>query len=320
MVLGRNSRVDFKLEVGQITQSVTISADAAMVDTTTNYGIPNTTAIYYSGASTTLPPPALRAANGWIAAAVGFTTYDVYERKNYNADVSYILNWHGQHNLKGGWSMNQLSDDLNSLSYPNGYYRYYWGIGYTCITSQCSGKQQGKPAYGRLATDRPNAFKFFGSYQLKAKLGHTTFSPNVALYSGTPLTTEVNVISSTPMMPYGRGDLGRSPWFHNFDFNVLHDFIPFKNNESMKIRFELSIFNLFNNATVTDLYKTMGHGSDGYLQFDDYATLFKGFDTKALMKAQGMRTDPQYGRPSSLQGPRSLRMQVAFFWKAPVSH
>ncbi len=33
VVLGRNSRVDFKLEVGQLSESITISADAAMVDT-----------------------------------------------------------------------------------------------------------------------------------------------------------------------------------------------------------------------------------------------------------------------------------------------
>ncbi len=43
-------------------------------NTNTNYGIPNTTAIYYSGDSTTLPPPELQASNGWIQQAVGLTS------------------------------------------------------------------------------------------------------------------------------------------------------------------------------------------------------------------------------------------------------
>ncbi len=592
-------------------------------NTNSNYGIPNTTAIYYSGQSTTLPPPALRAPNGWIAAAVGFTSYDVYERKNYNADVSYILNWHGQHNLKGGWSMNQLSDDVKLLSYPNGYYRYYWGLSYACVTTQCSGRQTGAYGYyryrlygtfgaassdnqgifvqdnwrvnkhininlgirtereflpsfatasttaappiefswsqkvsprigvaidpkgngkqriygsfgqfydvmkyemprgsfggdvwqewyytlddpnvvntlrglpadpykmpgkflemvnwripsndpsqhlidpnlkpvkqqmfdlgyeysindtmvmsvrytnrrlirtiedtgymgvngetylivnpgegittgptwtalwqgdtgipntpkpirhydavearvdkrfsnhyqfvvsytwsrlfgnysglassdengrdspnvnryydmpwqyatqtgvlaaGRLATDRPHTFKFFGGYTLKSKVGSTTLSPNISLYSGTPLTTEVAVISSTTAMPYGRGDLGRTPWFHNCDLNLLHDFLPVKNHESMKLRFELSIFNLFNNSTVTNKSITLQHPSDGQIQFDNYSDFFKGWNAKALMQAQGMRTDPQYNLANTFQGPRSLRLQIAFFF------
>lgn len=592
-------------------------------NTNSNYGIPNTTAIYYSGSSTTLPPPDLRAANGWISQAVGFTSYDVFERKNYNADVSYILNWFGQHNLKGGWSMNQLSDDVKLLSYPNGYYRYYWGLSYACITSQCSGRQtgtygyyryrlygtfgaassdnqgifvqdnwrvnkrlninigirtereflpsfgtastaaappiefswsqkisprfgvafdpkgngkqriygsfgqfydvmkyemprgsfggdvwqewylslddpnlvntnrgipadpyklpgkffemvnwripsndpsqhlidpnlkpvkqqmfdlgydysindttvasvrytnrrlirtiedtgylgvdgetylianpgegittgstwtklwqgdtgipstpkpvrhydaiearvdkrfsrnyqfvasytwsrlfgnysglassdengrdspnvnryfdmpwqyadqSGKLAEGRLATDRPHTFKVFGAYLLKSKLGQTTLAPNIQLYSGTPLTTEVAVISSTTAMPFGRGDLGRTPWFHNFDLNLMHDFKPFTKNESMKVRFELSVFNLFNNSTVTNKYITLQHPSDGQIQFDNYSDFFKGWNARALMKAQGMRTDPQYGLANGFQGPRSLRLQVAFFF------
>jgi hypothetical protein len=592
-------------------------------NTNTNYGIPNTTAIYYSGDSTTLPPPDLQAPNGWISAAVGSTPYDIYQRRNWNADATYIFNWMGQHSLKGGWSMNQLSNDVSSLTYPNGYYRYYWGLEYACITSQCSGRnsgpygyyryrllgtfgkasssnqgiyvqdnwranrhvnfnvgfrfereflpsfgteataaappikfswgqkfsprlgvafdpkgdgkqriyaswgqfydvmkysmprgsfggdvwqewyyslddpnlvntlqglpadpfnmpgtfyemvnwriaandpsthrvdpdlkpvkqqmfdvgyeyslnptmvlsarytnrrlsrtvedtgymgvdgetylianpgegittgqtwtdlwqgdtgipswtkpkrhydaiearvdkrfsrnyqfvasytwsrlwgnysglassdengrddpsveryydmpwqyadQAGKTAEGRLATDRPHTIKFFGAYVLNSKLGASTFAPNIQLYSGTPLSSEVAVISSTTAMPYGRGDLGRTPFYSNFDFNFMHDFMPFKNNEAARIRFELSIFNLFNQSTVTNHSINLQHPSDGQIQFDTYSDFFKGWNARDLMTAQGMRIDPQYNLANGFQAPRSLRIQVAFMF------
>ena len=55
------------------------------------------------------------------------------------------------------------------------------------------------------------------------------------------------MISSTPMAPYGRGDLGRTPFFKNFDLNLAHDFMPLKSKESVRVRLEFSVFNLFNN-------------------------------------------------------------------------
>jgi hypothetical protein len=174
--------------------------------------------------------------------------------------------------------------------------------------------QAGKLAEGLLATDRPHTFKLFGAYLLNSKLGQTTLAPNIALYSGTPLTTEVAVISSTTAMPYGRGDLGRTPWIHNFDFNLMHDFKPFSKNEAMKVRFELYIYNLFNNATMTNENITLQHASDGQIQFDPNSDFFKGWDAKALMQAQGMRVNPLYGQASNYVGPRSLRLQIAFFF------
>lgn len=174
--------------------------------------------------------------------------------------------------------------------------------------------QQGKLAEGRLATDRPHTFKLFGAYVLNSKVGATTLSPNIQLYSGTPLTSEVAVISSTTAMPYGRGDLGRTPWFHNFDFNIMHEFKPFTKNEAMKVRFELSIFNLFNNSTVTNEYITMQHQNYGQIQFDTYSDFFKGWDAKSMMQAQGIPFDPEYAKANTFQGPRSLRMQLSFFF------
>lgn len=590
---------------------------------TSAYGLPSFTSVYYSGQSTTLPPADLRAPNGYIQNPTSKTVFDIYKRINLNADASYMFNWHGQHTIKGGWQANLLSNSVNRSDWANGYYRYYWGLSWPCITSQCSGSQTGtygfyryrqigtygdasssnhsiffqdnwrvnkhlslnlglrtereylpsfsvagqttaappiefswskkvspriggawdpkgdgkmrvyaswgyfydimkyemprgsfggdvwleyyyslddpnivrtntaipadpralpgklfevvnwripsndpaahlidpdlkpmkqrmmdfgfeyslnatmlasarytnrrlirtiedtgyigddgetylianpgegvtadpknwlswmgpgipttpKPvrnydavemrldkrfsknyqftasytwsrlygnysglassdengrtspnvnryydqpwvgidqtgqyAYGRLATDRPHTFKLFGGYTAKSMLGHTTLSPNIAVYSGSPLTSEANVVSTTPAFPFGRADLGRTPIFYNFDLNLMHDFVPLKSHESIKARFELSVFNLFNTSTVTDVSKAMVHPNDGQISFDNYADVFKGFNTVQLMKDQGLRMDPQYGLASAFQAPRSLRMQVSFFF------
>jgi hypothetical protein len=174
--------------------------------------------------------------------------------------------------------------------------------------------EQGRIAEGRLGTDRPHTFKFFGGYTLKSKVGSTTFAPSIALYSGTPLTTNVNVISSTPAYPYGRGDLGRTPFFHNFDFNVMHDFTPFKQWESTRIRFEFTVFNLFNSGTVTDKAVNLVHPDDGQLQFENQADFFKGWNAKQMIADQYGRTDPTFGLANAWQAPRSARLQLSFIF------
>ncbi len=187
----------------------------------------------------------------------------------------------------------------------NRYYDVPW-LGYT---------EKGVMAEGRLATDRPHTVKFFGGYNLKSVLGTTTFAPNVQLYSGTPLTTQVDAISTTPVYPYGRGDLGRTPFFTNFDVNMAHEFNPFKSHESMKFRFEYTVFNLFNSSIVTNKNVSLQHPDGGeQLDFANDTDIFKGFNTAAMMKAQGMRPNPLFGQAANFQAPRSTRLQLTFFF------
>lgn len=175
--------------------------------------------------------------------------------------------------------------------------------------------QNGQYAMGRLATDRPHSLKLFGAYTLKSRVGRTTFAPNLSAYSGTPITTELPLITTTPAFPFGRGDLGRTPFFSNTDVNVQHEIAPLSSRENLKVLLELTIFNLFNSATATDRYKTIAHQNDvgtTGLSFPIYADIFKGFDTAALMQAQGVRVDPEYGLPTAFQPPRQLRFQMSF--------
>lgn len=233
--------------------------------------------------------------------------YDAFElrldkrfSRSYQFAMSYT--WSRQHGNYAGLA----SSDENGRTSPNvnRYFDLPW-IGYT---------ERGQFAEGPLATDRPHTFKFFGGYTLNSKVGATTFSPNIILYSGIPLTSEANVVSSTPAFPYGRANLGRTPVFFNTDFNLMHDFKPFTSNESMKMRVELTVFNLFNTNTVTNRSVALLHPNDGFIGFDDHADVFKGFNTLALMQQQDIRVSPAYNWASGFQSPRGLRLQLSWFF------
>jgi len=277
IVLGKNSRVDFKLEVKQTSEVVTISGDAIMVDT--------------SVATLVKPKRQYDAVEA---------RFDKRFAKNYQFVASYTWS-----RLFGNYSGLSSSDEEGRNSpNVNRYFDTPWqGV-----------DQKGKLAEGRLATDRPHTFKLFGSYLLKNKLGNTTFSPIMQFYSGIPLTSEVAVITSATAMPSGRGDRGRTPFYSNFDLNLAHEFKPLQSHEAVRIRLELAVFNLFNQSTITDRFKTLQHSSDGQLQFDAYGDVFKGWDARALMQAQEMRVDPRYNLANSFQSPRFLRFQLSFFF------
>jgi len=108
--------------------------------------------------------------------------------------------------------------------------------------------------------------------------------------------------------------MGRTPVFYNFDLNLMHDFAPFKARESMKVRFEFTVFNLFNSGIVTNKNVGLTHPDYGQLQFAHEADIFKGFNTLSLMKAQGVPVSPLYGLANSWQAPRAARLQLSFFF------
>ena len=171
----------------------------------------------------------------------------------------------------------------------------------------------GKLVEGRLATDRPHTFKVFTSYDKKWMGGTTHLAPVINLFSGTPLTTELG-LSGVPVYPNGRGDLGRTPVFFQGDFLLSHD-VKLKSSESKYFRFELNVVNLLNNAVVTNKNTALNHPNDGDIQFDNTADIFKGYSNfAALQKAQEIRTNPQFGRASAFQGPRTLRLGFHFFF------
>jgi len=171
----------------------------------------------------------------------------------------------------------------------------------------------GKQVLGLLPTDRPHTFKFFGSGTFHSKLGSTTFAPTLQAFSGTPLTTQVGVIS-LPVFVNGRGDLGRTPVFTQMDALLYHEFRPSKMNERFRFRIEANVTNLFNTATVIDRDTNYINANDGNIQFANEADFFKGFDYKALVTSQKLRVAPLFNLPSSFQGPRNIRFGFHFYF------
>jgi hypothetical protein len=173
--------------------------------------------------------------------------------------------------------------------------------------------EKGKLVYGRLATDRPHAFKLFGTYDWKTKAGTTRLSPYFSVFSGAPISTEVGV-QHVPVFVFGRGDLGRTPAFTQTDFLISHD-IPVK-GEGRFVRVELNITNLFNHARVTNVFPALDHVNDGGINFDANKTgqIFRGYNSRALITEQKLRLDPRYRLPNEFQIPRELRFGFHFFF------
>jgi len=174
----------------------------------------------------------------------------------------------------------------------------------------------GKLVYGRLASDRPHAFKFHGYYNLGSKAGNTIFGPIFYAFSGTPLTTEVYMVSSVPINVNGRGDMGRTPVYSQTDFLVAHEFKPSSQHERLRLKLEFNIRNLFNQSTVINKSYRYSHLNDGQVNFANELDFFKGFDYARLMREQKppLRVDPRYGLASGFQGPRDIIFGVHFYF------
>lgn len=141
----------------------------------------------------------------------------------------------------------------------------------------------GRSSSGPLATDRPNAFKGYGYYQLPWKKFHATTNIGwfQTLYQGSPKSSYVDVGFSFaqppfdggfPIYPEGRGKWAnisltpnssgfpiptvtsvcscRTPWFNQSDASLTQEFRVGK-SEAQVLRFEVNISNLLNERSPT---------------------------------------------------------------------
>lgn len=164
--------------------------------------------------------------------------------------------------------------------------------------------QDGQAVYGRLATDRPHQFKVQGAYDLP---WGTTAGANFNVFSGTPLSTEVNR-QSIPFFPYGRGNLGRTPTLSATDIYLQHEIrLP----SATKLQVEMNVFNLFDqDAGVTISTQPFRQN----LNISDTAFFAGGFDALALGASQNLRADPRYQKYSDFQARREIRFSVRFLF------
>ena len=244
-------------------------------------------------------------------------TYDAVE---FRVTKRYANRW----SLNGGYTWSRLfgnygglaSSDENGRTSPN-VERYFDGM-YLVFD------KEGNPVTGLLPTDRPHFFKVQATYDLPWGTNIGTYS---FLASGGPKSTSINLLGYSPTFINGRGDLGRLPWTSQTDLFLQHDF---KLMRGHRFAINLNVDNLFNQNGVlnenTFPYRdnftipssiASSVTTPGVLSARDNYLLNQGYDPAFLVSAirtagSRMRDNSLYGKPSSFQGRRSLRLGVKY--------
>jgi TonB dependent receptor/Carboxypeptidase regulatory-like domain/TonB-dependent Receptor Plug Domain len=241
---------------------------------------------------------------------------DKHLSKNYYFNANYTWS-----RLFGNYSGLASSDEEGRTS-PNVNRNFDLPIvGFTAL---------GQPDNGRLPTDRPHSFKFYGGYNLnwKDRLGFaggnsTDFSMFTTLQSGTPLTTRFVIFNIDNMILNGRGDLGRTEAFTQTDFSLHHRY-RFGGSERFSLVFDLDVLNLFNEMNVLGIFDNIsstnidattiglaGNAPTAEAQFQRTPTRDK---IVALLNSSGGAKDARFGLANSFQGGRSIRFGVRFLF------
>ncbi|MBI3651060.1 MAG: TonB-dependent receptor [Acidobacteria bacterium] len=199
--------------------------------------------------------------------------------------------------LYGNWSGLANSDE-NGRSQPN--------VSRAFDLFYNNSDSKGNNVFGRLATDRPHAFKFFGNYDIHwGKSGVTSLSLSQIAYSGTPLSSEVTII--VPVFYNGRGDLGRTPALTQTDILVAHTYSV---TERVKFKVDANVTNLFNQAAVTNVNTRLNRNGS----ITSVATpekFFAGFDAPSLINPVNGASPARsaiYNLPSAYQIGREIRL------------
>jgi hypothetical protein len=208
------------------------------------------------------------------------------------------------------------SSDENGRTSPN-VERYFDGI-YLVMD------KHGDPVYGLLPTDRPHYLKVQATYDLP-------WGTNVGVFqqvsSGGPLSTSINLLGYSPTFVNGRGDLGRLPTHSQTDLYIQHDF---KVPGGHRLNVNLNVDNLLDQAGILNQSTAPWRDNftipatfmsstttPGVLSARDNYLLNTGYEPGfivGLQRAAGtrQRDNSLYGKPSSFQGRRQLRLGVKY--------
>ncbi len=168
---------------------------------------------------------------------------------------------------------------------------------------------------GRLATDRPVVAKFYGAYNI---FQNTQIGAFVYMGSGTPRSTYVNSVNQTELFVEGRGNLGRTPVYSKTDLQVSQEMTMAGNK---RLRFELTLLNLFNQKTARHVfnYLNRGAGTPRPSSAINLANvdLFNGYDYNALIRgtSDGANAfDPRYGMDDLFEPGTQGQFSVKFLF------
>ncbi len=181
----------------------------------------------------------------------------------------------------------------------------------------------GQPDNGRLPTDRPHVFKFYGAYTVDwaerfgfGQGNSTELSGYTTLQSGTPITSRFTFFNIDNQILTRRGDLGRTEAFTQTDFALRHKY-RFGSNERLTMVFDLDILNAFNESNVVTVFENIAPG----LNFagEDFGLSSNRAEAEAQFQRQNTSAailnainenggrDARYGQPTTFQGGRQVR-------------
>jgi hypothetical protein len=182
----------------------------------------------------------------------------------------------------------------------------------------------GQPDNGRLATDRPHVFNFYGAYTFDwfgSKTNETTISLFQNIQSGIPITTTVEFLANEVILN-GRGDLGRTETFTRSDVSLSHRY-RFGADNRYALVFNVNVNNLFNEHNVTDYYRLITDTgidispedigfADTIPAINAAITTGVGPQIKSFLATSPTLVDPRYGKPNGFQAPRNVRFGFRF--------
>ena len=207
---------------------------------------------------------------------------------HWSADASYLLS-----RLWGNWSGVASSDEAVHCLQANSCLAFNF-LYYSFDAS-------GKPSYGPLGTDRPNQLKLQGTYDLP---WGTTVGVNFLAENGTPRSTIIMQLSDgTNFFPYGRGNLGRTPFLTQTDLLIQQ---PFRIARSIHASVGVNVINLFDQMTA------VGYADSPYRDAFSVSDtqFFAGFDPVAYAAAHSnIRPDPRFGMANNYQAQRAATLQ-----------
>ncbi len=165
---------------------------------------------------------------------------------------------------------------------------------------------------GRLATDRPNVVKLYGSYLMP-------FGTQIGAFqyigSGTPVSRTVYSINNIPLFVDGRGSLGRTPTLAQTDLLISQDF---KVMGSRHLRLEANILNLFNQQTARHFFDSVNRPRRTSSEINLANTnLETGYDYNALLDATpdgANARDPRYLMDDLFNAGLQGRLSVRFLF------
>jgi hypothetical protein len=158
--------------------------------------------------------------------------------------------------------------------------------------------EDGEEVLGLLPTDRTHQLKVYGAYTFDFGL---TAGFNVFAMSGTPVQTEVYLNGMQGWYPYGRGDLGRTPWIWQLNTYLEYNL---KLSDSFTFQLSLNIDNITDNAIAQRIHQLY---NDGVIYVDEQL-IYYGFDAVAQVQARGAHLDSRFKMERNFQAPIAARL------------